>query len=82
MPTGHTWEYFKVISIFVSMSVKAGLLPATNFLWGYWDHCMNEGLLKAIYSVQTEVQIGEGMFLRKEGSWERRDPEPVSLLDG
>jgi len=43
---------------------------------------MNEELLKAIYIVQTEVQISEGMFVRKEGSWELRNPELVSILDG
>lgn len=28
---------------------------------------MNEGLLKAIYIVQTEAQIREGMLIRKGG---------------
>lgn len=30
---------------------------------------MNEGLLKAIYIVQTEAQIREGMLIRRGGLW-------------
>lgn len=44
---------------------------------------MNEGLLKAIYIVQTEAQIREGMLVRR-GAYERSimSPEPVSILGG
>lgn len=44
---------------------------------------MSEGLLKAIYIVQTEAQIREGMLIRR-GAYECSimSPEPVSILGG
>jgi hypothetical protein len=44
---------------------------------------MNEGLLQAIYIVQTEAQIREGMLIRK-GAYEGSimSPEPVSISEG